>query len=291
MNTAGKSDSRLSIAQRCSLGAKSKIENQKSKILVLLLGGTSETAPLATVLVEAGYRVLVSTATDTALDVGTHPRIRRRSGRLDLQGMTALARQEGVRAMVDAAHPYAVAAHSTAVQAAKKLNIPCLTYVRPAGLEAHPSVPCAATHEEAARLACEAGGPVLLTTGSKNVASYAREARRRGIALFARVLPAAESLAACRAAGVPEENIVPGRGPFSLEDNRALIRKFSIKTLVTKDSGPAGGLAEKLEAARLENCRVIVVRRPQPCGGETFSSIVELVRAARARLGPFEQQP
>ena len=38
---------------------------------VLLLGGTSETAPLATALARAGHNVLVSTATDIALDVGT----------------------------------------------------------------------------------------------------------------------------------------------------------------------------------------------------------------------------
>ena len=265
--------------------------------MILLLGGTSETAPLATALAEAGYRVLVSTATAIALDTGEHPHIRRRAGRLDLQSMSALAQREGVRAIVDATHPYAAAAHSTAVAAADELRIPCLTYLRPAVLQADggtavpavctggtPVLP-AATHEEAARLAGEAGGPILLTTGSQNAAPYARAGRGRGIALFVRVLPAAESLAACRAAGVPEEHIVTGRGPFSLEDNRALIKKFGIKALVTKDSGAAGGLAEKMEAARLENCQVIVVRRPQSGAGETFSSIPALVQALSARLG------
>ena len=35
------------------------------------------------------------------------------------------------------------------------------------------------------------------------------------------------------------------------------------KTLVTKDSGAAGGLPEKLEAARLEGVSVILIRRPE----------------------------
>ena len=35
------------------------------------------------------------------------------------------------------------------------------------------------------------------------------------------------------------------------------------KALVTKDSGAAGGLPEKLEAARLEGVSVILIRRPE----------------------------
>jgi precorrin-6A/cobalt-precorrin-6A reductase len=250
--------------------------------MILLLGGTSETAPLSVALAEAGYDVLVSTATDVALDVGRHRRIRRRTGRLDLEGMLAVARENGVRAIVDAAHPYAVAAHATANDAARALGIPCVTYLRPAlspSCQEGDQACVAATHEEAARLACDGGGPVLLTTGSRNLAPYVAEAGRRGVQLVVRVLPETASLAACRAAGVPEERIVAARGPFSLAENCELIRRFGIRTLVTKDSGEAGGFAQKLEAARRENCRVVVVRRPTPCAQETFASIPELVQA------------
>lgn len=38
--------------------------------MIFLLGGASETATLATALVEAGYRVLIYTAADVVLDVG-----------------------------------------------------------------------------------------------------------------------------------------------------------------------------------------------------------------------------
>ena len=51
--------------------------------MILLIGGTSETAPLASGLAGVGYEVLVSTATDSRLNVGDHPRISRRAGRLD----------------------------------------------------------------------------------------------------------------------------------------------------------------------------------------------------------------
>lgn len=41
--------------------------------MILLLGGTSDTAPIARGLAAVGLPVLVSTATDIDLDVGVHP--------------------------------------------------------------------------------------------------------------------------------------------------------------------------------------------------------------------------
>src|SRR3989339_1993993 len=102
--------------------------------MILLIGGTSETASLAEGLAAAGYEVLVSTATDAPLAVGDHPRISRREGRLDEAGMVALAREKDIRVIVDAAHPYAAAAHAVAQRAAQRLGIPCLVFRRPEAL-------------------------------------------------------------------------------------------------------------------------------------------------------------
>ena len=58
--------------------------------------------------------------------------------------------------------------------------------------------------------------------------------------------------------------------------------------LVTKDSGPAGGTAEKLEAARAEGGQVIVVERPR-CddaneGRTSFTDINALVEELEVRM-------
>ncbi|MBU3932175.1 MAG: precorrin-6A/cobalt-precorrin-6A reductase, partial [Proteobacteria bacterium] len=98
--------------------------------MILLIGGTSETAPLASGLAEAGYKVLVSTATTAPLAIGDHPRIARRAGRLDEEEMAALGKEKGIRAIVDASHPYAVAAHAATHNAAQRLGIPCLVFRR-----------------------------------------------------------------------------------------------------------------------------------------------------------------
>ena len=48
---------------------------------------------------------------------------------------------------------------------------------------------------------------------------------------------------------------------------------------MTKDSGVAGGVAEKLEAARAENCAVVVVARPAIGDHECFADVDALLAA------------
>jgi precorrin-6A/cobalt-precorrin-6A reductase len=248
--------------------------------MILLIGGTSETASLASGLAAAGYEVLVSTATDVPLAIEEHQRILRRTGRLDEEGLVTLARQKGIRAIVDAAHPYASAAHAAAQNAAQRLGIPCLVLRRPETEISGMPVRFAADHSEAAALAFADGRPVLITTGSRNLTPYAEEARRTGIPLTVRVLDAPQSLVACRKAGIAEERIIAGRGPFTLDENLATIRRFGIGVLVTKESGRAGGLDAKLAAAHQANCQVIVLSRPKTPNTEfAFESPAALVAA------------
>ena len=58
--------------------------------MILLLGGTSETARFAAELARDGHTVLVSTATDVPLALPEHPALSRRSGALDRAAFAAL---------------------------------------------------------------------------------------------------------------------------------------------------------------------------------------------------------
>ncbi len=71
------------------------------------------------------------------------------------------------------------------------------------------------------------------------------------------------------------------RGPFTVEENLATIERFGIGCVVTKDSGSAGGTWEKIEAARIAGCIVVVVQRPDTRAALTFTSpshLIELIR-------------
>jgi precorrin-6A/cobalt-precorrin-6A reductase len=248
-------------------------------LTILLLGGTSETAPMALKLATAGYRVLVSTATDESLQIGEHPEIWRRHGRLNLTQMIALVEEKKIFALVDATHPYASEVHQTARKVAEQSGRPYLRYQRQGMLTSHQGWVIANNHNEAAQIACKSGTPVLLTTGSRHLEPYVAESTRRQIPLFARVLDHPESISACDAVGLKKSGLIFGRGPFSIEQNRAVIRQHQIGVIVTKDSGKAGGVEEKWRAAEREGCVFVVVQRPEETQEQCFLAMDDLVTA------------
>jgi precorrin-6A/cobalt-precorrin-6A reductase len=254
--------------------------------MILLLGGTSDTQPIAERLAHGGHRVLVSRATETPLAVGSHPAIESRCGAVDDEGLARLIRDRGIRAIVDATHPYAAEIRVRAARVAAATRTPYFSFVRPPVIPPDAAgVERAANHAAAAAMALAHGRPVLLTTGSNHLAPYADASRRTGVQLVVRVLGHPQSLAACRAAGLPENCILTGRGPFTVEENRRQIRDHGIGVLVTKDSGAAGGTIEKLEAARAEACCVVVVERPVGSGAGALGDVESLVRAVDCAIG------
>lgn len=247
--------------------------------MILLLGGTSETASLAGSLADRGYRVLVSMATDIPLEIGKHPNISQRTGRLNGDEMAVLVREEGFRAIVDATHPYASSARASAKQVARRMDIPYLTLIRPKAVKNGGGACFASDHEQAARIACSQRGPVFLTIGSTNLEPYVQEGRQTGVHVIVRILSHPEAFETCRRLGILGDSVIAGRGPFSVEENRTIIRKFGVRVLVTKDSGQAGGVRAKLDAARLEGCQVVIVRRPNYSSEGAFEKVEELIHA------------
>ena len=254
--------------------------------MILVLGGTSDSVAVTMPLAEAGYEVLVSMASDIELNVGTHRRITRRRGRLDLAALVDLIEQKHVDAVVDVTHPYATDIRSIARQAALQANRPYLTYIRPSVINDTDEVIWAGDHEEAAELAFQFGRSVLLTTGSRNLTPYVKQSKLNETPLFARVLDCRESLEACLLEGLTEESVILGRGPFSIEENCQHIRYCDAGVIVTKDGGQPSGLRAKLKATEIEQCRVVVVDRPTLEADNAFDDIETLLKALQSTSPP-----
>ena len=258
--------------------------------MILLLGGTGETDEISSALSWYGCDILVSTATDFPMKLPQSQRIKIRTGRLSENEMTELIHDMNIKAVVDATHPYASEITALASRVSSLCGIPYYRYCRPTGIHEAPDVFFAKGHDAAAVIAFSFGNNVLLTTGSKNLAPYAKESRQSNARLVARVLDTEDSIRACLDAGIDRKSIVAGKGPFSVEDNMAVIRKFDIGVLVTKDGGVRGGVLEKLEASRTENCRIIVVERTD--GAEfkdrTWTEISKLLDSLKSELHNFE---
>ncbi len=248
--------------------------------MILLLGGTADTAPIARGLADAKIPVLVSTATRIQLNIGDHALIHRHCGCLDSSGLAALIQKHHIRMMVDATHPYAVNVSRNAGEVARKLEMPLLIFARPASDVNHQNIVMAADHLDAAQKAFLPGKPVLLTTGSRHLTSYVQASAKNGQRLTARILNAKAARDAACSQGMDEKNLICERGPFSVAQNLAHIRFADAGVIVTKDGGTAGGLPEKLEAARQSGCLVVMVQRPQinVCGQTVYQDYESLIR-------------
>lgn len=191
-----------------------------------------------------------------------------------------------IKAVVDATHPYASEITALAASVSSLCRIPYYRYNRPAGIYKSTDVFFAKDHEATAATAFSFGNNVLLTTGSKILAPYTKKSRQTDVRLVARVLDTEDSIRACLDAGIDRVSIVAGKGPFSVEDNIAVIRKFDIGVLVTKDGGVRGGVLEKLEAARAENCRIVVVERAESAEikDRTWTEIGKLLSTLKSEL-------
>lgn len=236
---------------------------------LLLFGGTTEGRELAVRAAGLGFDVTVCVATAYgAACVPPTPRVDVLVGRLDEAAMERLMAR-GFACVVDATHPYAVDVSRNIRTAAGRAGLPCLRLLRPES--EHPGCLYAGTVAEACRLVPE--GNVLAATGSKEIAAYAAipDYQTR---VYARVLPVADSLDLCRAAGLPDAHILAARGPFTVEQNTETLRRFAIRSMITKDGGAAGGFPEKLEAARSCGVQVLLVRRPAD-GGLTMDKLLK----------------
>ena len=220
---------------------------------VLVLGGTTDARWLAAALTALpGVRVTPSLAGRVARP-GAVPGDVRVGGFGGAAGLAAWLRDNAVDALVDATHPFAEAITANAASAAATTGVPAVVLRRP-GWQPGPgddwhTVP---TLDAAAQALPRLGRRVFLTTGRLGLASFAHLTDLHFVVRS--VDPPAPPLP-------PDTEVVLARGPFTLDDERALLRAHRIDVLVTKDSGGAA-TAAKLTAARERAVPVVVVRRP-----------------------------
>ena len=238
---------------------------------ILIFGGTTEGRLLAQALSERGVPAAVCVATELgAEELSGLAHITVLAGRKTQAEMAGLL--QGVSRCVDATHPYAVEVSQNIRAACAAAGVPLRRLLRRESPLPPDSVRVDSAKEAAALLAGREGN-ILLATGAKELPAFAPLDRSR---LFPRVLPAEESLLACRRAGIPPKNIIAMHGPFSQKLNEALLEQFHIRWLVTKDGGAAGGFPEKAAAAQSAGAALVVIRRPEE-DGEDLDSVLDWV--------------
>ncbi len=185
------------------------------------------------------------------------------------EGLAAYLAAERIDAVIDATHPFAARISANAAAACRATHTPLVVFTRPPWTRERGDRWIEAPTIEAAVDAIGARRKVVfLTQGRMQLAAFARAPQHRYV-VRAIDRPAEVDV-------LPHHKLILARGPFSLDDELALMRSEGVETLVTKNSGGRATYA-KIEAARELGIRVVIVQRPDAPEAETLHDLDSVV--------------
>ena len=243
---------------------------------IVIFAGTTEGRRLSEILADAGIAHTVCVATEygeivmreqtdaEAARAKGHSLVSLHRGRMDRKQMEEFLCNDGYEIVVDATHPYARVVTENIRDAVKTQSSIYLRLEReisqtPEAEDPAVSIRYFESNADCAKVLENTEGNILLTTGSKELATYCASGRLHE-RLYVRILPGRESLELCMEQGIKGRQILALQGPFSTEMNAAILKQYDIRHMVTKNSGRTGGYREKLEAAKMLGIPVYVIQ-------------------------------
>ncbi len=222
---------------------------------------------MAQALAERGCDAVFSYAGVTAAPIA-QPLPTRSGGFGGVPGLIAYLHAEKITHVIDATHPFAAGMSANAVAAcAETATALCALERAPWSLEPGwtpvPDIPGALV------VLPDRGARVFLAIGKQNVDAFAP--KPDNFYLLRMIDPPAAPPA------LPECHVLTGRGPFSAEDERALLEHHAITHVVAKNGG-APSARRKLDAATALGLRVIVIARPDVPARQVCRSVPDVLR-------------
>jgi precorrin-6A/cobalt-precorrin-6A reductase len=248
-------------------------------VRLLILGGTAEAAALAGAAVTGFGDALSVTSSLAGGSESPAPRHGdvRIGGFGGAAGLAAYLGSENIGLLIDAMHPFAAEMSRQARLAAEAAGVPRLLLRRPAW-KRHPEDRWIKTEDlaGAARAVRSLGRRAFLTVGAGDLAPFAP---LHEVHFLVRLVDPPRAPLPLRF-----YEVIVGRGPFALVEERHVMARHGIDVLVTMASG--GGATEaKLVAARESSLPVVMVRRPPAEPGERVETVAAALDWIGARLG------
>ncbi len=255
---------------------------------LLILGGTAEAGELARGVTSAhgeGLRVITSLAgrieTAGILGGGRNSGIPgevRIGGFGGPQGLGDYLKQQQVDWLIDATHPFAATISRNARLACEAREVERIVLDRPPWRkqpgDQWVELPDMTAVAESLPWV---GRRVFLTLGAGGLEAFARQRQpgRSKSWFLVRLVSLPEKPLALGTEGEDYE-IVLGRGPFSLDEERRLIERHRINVLVAKMSGGAATEA-KIIAAREAKIPILFLSRPPPEPGPRLERMEDIL--------------
>lgn len=226
--------------------------------MILVLGGTTEGRAAVQVLEEAGKPFYYSTK-GKEQEITLHHGIRMTGG-MDVDAMATFCKENNIRLLVDAAHPFAEQLHQTVRQVAEALPIPVIRYER-----IYPDVPeqlsvtwCRDYPEAIHSLQAADVSVLLALTGVQTIGKL-KPLWQSGIRCYFRILNRDSSRALAKEQGFPVEQLCYY---YDTENDLELMQRLTPDAILMKESGLSGGFLQKAEVAHALGIQVFAIRRP-----------------------------
>lgn len=251
---------------------------------VMLFGGTTEGKRVIEILEMLGIESYVSVATVYGEQV-----LERELqycqvlvGRMDALQIENFLTSNQISLVIDATHPYATEVTANVKCACRVCNVKYLRIIREKS-ERLADAFYFPDMEAAAGYLCQNEGNVLLTTGSKDLACFTAVDNFQS-RIYARILPVEQSVNIALLAGYPREHLICEKGPFTEQENIAMLKRCNARYLVTKDTGAEGGFPQKVSAAQKLGVLLLIVERPQEADGITTKELNSLLQKEKRSL-------
>jgi len=234
--------------------------------MILVFGGTTEGRKAVETLEEAGSPYFYSTKGDgqqLELVHGIHL-----TGGMDVPQMVAFCKEQGVRLLIDAAHPFAEELHRNLLSVAETIKAPLIRYDRiyPSHEDLSEDIVWCSDYAEAVRqLESHKVERLLALTGVNTIGPLRTYWEHHPECRF-RILNREVSKKLASKYHFPEERLVYFNEELSVgneeQTTARLLHELKADAVLTKESGQSGGFLEKVAAARSTGVKIFVVERP-----------------------------
>ena len=222
--------------------------------MILVFGGTTEGRRAVEALEEAGTPFFYSTRSDEQkmeLVNGIHL-----TGGMDVPEMTTFCRENDIRLLVDAAHPFATQLHINLLLASAQMHIPVIRYERIYPSHYNDVVWCEDYDDAVRKLESYGIERLLALTGANTLRVL--KAYWQKHECWWRILNRDASREMANKEGFPSKQLVY----YNETDTGKLIEQLHPQAILTKESGVSGGFEEKVQAAKERGVKVFAVQRP-----------------------------
>lgn len=226
--------------------------------MLLIFGGTTEGRIAIDVCEQAGKRFFYSTKGSSQV-VEMHHGIRI-SGGMSSEEIKHFCSENGVRCIVDAAHPFAENLHKAIAEA----GLPVIRLQRHFPDRKKGVVYCSDWTDAVSKMSSDSIHCLLALSGVNTIAKLSGYWQHHKT-IF-RILNRAESIDTVQKNLFPTSNIILYNDDNtlpSLEAEKQLMQQVGCDAIITKESGESGGFMEKVGAALELGLKVYVVEHPQ----------------------------